>query len=155
MTEFIELCGTRLPVVPQKHARLRHLLSGEDLQKVMSADYAHETYRILGILIPALPPAVPEYKWEGFSSQEAYDRYKQGERDAYVESEDNSPTTADIVSAFEKALMVSGADRLGKILNLVTSGSNLVGAQQTGNSPASPGENGASRSESTGTPAQT
>lgn len=158
-----------IPVVPQKHARLRHYLGTEDFQKVLSANYGHETYRILSIIVPAIPhgvrdlsdpnkfsvPPFPEWEWEGFSSQESWDAYKAGDRDAYDEDSDHSPTGAEIVDLFEKALMVNGANRLGNLLTLVRSGATLVEAQSTGNSPASPGGNGASASTSSGTSAPT
>lgn len=148
--ETVVISGQRIPVVPQRHARLRNFLKGNDVQKVLTGNYGHESYKVLSVLIPALPAAIPEYQWEGFSSEGAWQRWKEGAEDAYVESEDSSPTGAEIVDAFEKALMVNGADRLGKLLNLVQSGATLVGAQQTASSLESPGTNGASVSESTG-----
>lgn len=154
MTEFIELCGHRMPVVAQKHARLRHHLSGDDFQKILSKEYSAESYRVLSILIPALPEVVPEYMWEGFSTKEAWDSYTRGNRDAYVEDEDNSPTPDDIAGAFELALNVNGANRLGKLLRVINSGATLVG-QQTPTSSELPGENGVSQSTVTGTNPQT
>lgn len=153
--ELLEICGQKIPVVPQRHARLRHFLKNNDFQKVMSGEYSTETYRILGVLIPALHPAIPIWQWEGFSSEAAYSRYLNGEEDAYEESQDNSPTTAEIVAAFETALMVNGADRLGKLINLVQSGSALAGVQRTDSSPESLGENGASASMTSGAQSQT
>ena len=150
MTEFVQIAGKNIPVVPQKHARLRHHLSGNDLSKVMSGDYGHESYRVLSILIPALPGAIPEYEWEGFSGAEDLKRYQEGDRDAYNEELDNSPTPDEIGAAFEKAMSVNGANRLGKLLQLINSGATLVG-QQTRTSSGSPGENGVSQSETTGT----
>lgn len=154
--ELLTICDRQIPVVPQRHARLRHLLTEDDFRKIMSKDYAAESYRVLAILIPALlpknnPNGVPEWEWEGFTTREGWEKYKDGDSSAYDEEKDPSPTTAEIVAAFEMALMVSGANRLGKILGLVNSGATLVGAQQTGNSPTSPGGNGASPSPSTGT----
>jgi hypothetical protein len=149
MTEFVDLCGQRMPVVAQRHARLRHHLSGEDFNKILSKDYSTESYRVLSILIPALPGAVPEYVWEGFDSAEAWESYQSGNRDAYDEEKDTSPTPDDIAGAFELALNVNGANRLGKLLRVINSGATLVG-QQTRTSPESPGENGVSPSTSTG-----
>jgi hypothetical protein len=153
-----------IPIVAQKHARLRHYLGAEDFQKILSADYGHESYRILSIIVPAIPNGVkdinnpnrrtvepfPEWEWEGFASEEAWKAYQNGDRDAYDEEADQSPTGAEIVDLFEKALMVNGANRLGNLLSLVRSGATLVEAQSKGNSPASPGENGASASTSSG-----
>jgi hypothetical protein len=149
MTEFIQLCGHNLPVVAQRHARLRHHLTGEDFNKVLSKDYSTEAYRVLSILIPALPDAIPEYVWEGFGTQEAWESYMRGNRDEYNEDNDNSPTPDDIAAAFEKALNVNGANRLGKLLTVINSGATLV-AQQTPTSSGSPGENGVSQQTSTG-----
>jgi hypothetical protein len=150
MTEFIELCGHKMPVVAQKHARLRHHLSGEDFNKILSKDYSTESYRVLSILIPALPDAVPEHVWEGFSTKEKWESYQRGNRDEYNEDEDNSPTPDDIAGAFELALNVNGANRLGKLLRIINSSATLVG-QQTRTSSESPGENGVSQSTPTGT----
>jgi hypothetical protein len=161
--EVAFVCNRRIPVVAQKHARLRHYLGADDFQKVFSKDYAHESYRILSILIPAIPHGVPdldtpgkysvdplpEWEWEGYASEEAW---RNGE---YDESKDNSPTGAEIVDLFEKALMVNGANRLGNLLTLVRSGATLVEAQSTGILSAPPGGNGASASTSSGTPAPT
>lgn len=167
--ELVSVGGRRIPVVAQKHARLRHYLSSEDFQKVLSRDYGHESYRILCILIPAIPNGVPnldnpniytveplpEWEWEGFASEEHWQAYKRGDRDAYDDAHDRSPTGAEIVDLFEKALMVNGADRLGNLLSLVKSGASLVEAQSTGNLPGSLGGNGASASTSSGTSAPT
>lgn len=155
MTEFITIAGHDLPVVAQKHARLRHHLSGQDFQKILTKDYAHESYRVLCILIPALRPAIPEHEWEGFTTAEAWEAYKSGDREAYIEAEDSSPTPDEIIGAMEKSLQVNGAGRLGKLLSLIQSGATLVTAQQTVPSPALPGSNGVSTTEPTGTPAQT
>jgi len=161
--ELVQVGRRTIPVVPQKHARLRHYLGTGDFQKVISMEYGHETYRILSILVPAIPHGVqnpsdpsrfavepfPEWEWEGFGSEEAW---KLGE---YVEEQDQSPTGAEIVDLFEKALMVNGANRLGNLLSLVRSGATLVEAQSTGSLPGLPGENGASTSTSSGTPVPT
>lgn len=154
--ELLDICGRKIPVVAQKHARLRHRLKAEDFQRIASKDYSTESYRVLSVLIPALlpennPNGIPEWEWDGFVTRDAWERWKDGDENAYDEKKDPSPTTAEIVDAFERALMVSGANRLGKILGLVQSGATLVGAQQTVSSPALPGENGASPSTSTGT----
>lgn len=148
--ETVKIGDHVLPVVPQRHARLRHLLSPEDFQAILTKDYARETYRVLGILIPALPERIPQWEWEGYASEEAM------ANDEYVEDLDKGPTTADIVNAFETALKVSGAGRLGKIIELVQMGQKLgdqaaVARAQTTQtvtptppSPVSPGANGES-----------
>lgn len=126
---MVQLGDHLLPVVPQRHARLRRNLTAKDLEAIFSAKYASETYRLLTVLIPALKPnpranppvpGVPLWEWEGYASQEAMDQ------DNYDEALDRSPTTAEMVDAFEKAIMVSGADRLGKILGLVETMGNLT-----------------------------
>jgi hypothetical protein len=136
-----------LPVVAQRHARLRHHLNGDDFAKLMSADYSTEAYRILSVLIPALPDAIPEYEWEGFSTPGDWEDYKAGNRDAYQEELDKSPTPDEVVAAFEEALKVNGAGRLGNVMSLVRMGARL--AEQTPvpttvSSPVSPGGNGVS-----------
>lgn len=148
--ELVQIGDQKIPVVAQRHARLRHLLKAEDFQKILTKDYAQEAYRILSILIPALPAAIPEYEWEGFTSEEAWKRYEEGDRSAYIEDQDHSPTPMEIVQCFETALMVNGASRLGKVLGLVQSGATLVGAQQTESLPDSLGANGVSALASTG-----
>lgn len=147
--ETVKMGRHVLPVVPQKHARLRHQLSAGDFQALMSKDYAREAYRVLGILIPELVAQVPEWEFEGYASEEAW---KAGD---YVEALDNSPTTAEIIDAFEKAFIVSGAGRLGKIVDLIQSGQRAMERQASGTStpvlPDSPGENGGSPTPNTGT----
>jgi len=153
-TETVQLGDRLFPVVPQKHAKLRKHLSGEMLQKVMTRDYAAESYKLLCILIPAVKPengGMPEWEFEGFNSQEAWDRWKAGDEDAYDEERDPSPTTAQIVEALEKALMVGGAARLGKLTSLIDLAGRASLAQQTPTPLASPGANGASTSTPTGT----
>jgi hypothetical protein len=116
------------------------MLSAEDFEKVLSGEYSSESYRVLSVLIPELPKAIPLYEWEGYADQEAMDN------DQYEEEADRSPTTAEIVDAFETAIMVSGADRLGKIVNLVQMGVEGQAAMSaaTPSSPDSPGSNGES-----------
>lgn len=113
MTDFIDLCGVRLPVVPQRHAYLKHKLSAADFESVLSANYARESYRVLSVLIPALPAAIPEWKWEGYSSAEAM------EQSNYIEEHDESPSFDDISRAFEMAIRANGGDRVGKLLGLI------------------------------------
>jgi len=105
-----------LPVVPQRHAYLKHKLSPEDFTRLMSQDYGVESYRVLSILIPELPNQIPVWEWEGYASQEAMDA---GE---YDEALDKSPTTAEIIDAFETAFIVSGAGKMGKIIDLIQTG---------------------------------
>ena len=114
----------RLPVVPQRHARLKHKLSPEDFTRLMSQDYGRESYRVLSILIPALPEQIPLYEWEGFASEEAM------EADDYDEALDKSPTTAEIIDAFETAFLVSGAGKMGKIVDLIQTGVEARGLEQ-------------------------
>lgn len=154
--ELVQLGDKKYPVVAQRHARLRHKLSKDDFQKIMTAEYGVESYRVLSILIPALiqinettgEPNLPLWEWEGYASQEAM------ENDEYDEMLDRSPTTEQIVLAFEKALMVGGASRMGKLVSLIQAGANLTSVQQTQTPslPPTPGENGVSTSMSTGAP---
>lgn len=140
-----------IPVVPQKHAKLRRHLTPEAFQRIMSRDYSTEAYRTLCILIPAMDPAspsnraaggggIPLWEWEGYVSEEAM------ANDDYDEENDPSPDTAQIVDAFETALLVSGANRLGKIIDLVQSAGSLIQASQTQTptvpSPDLPGNTG-------------
>lgn len=106
----------RLPVVPQRHAYLKHKLNAEDFERIMSQDYGVESYRVLSVLIPELPKQIPLYEWEGYASEEAM------ENDEYDESLDKSPTTAEIIDAFETAFIVSGAGKMGKIIDLIQTG---------------------------------
>lgn len=155
--------GDRIfPVVPQKHARLRHHLRGEDFQLLFSKDYSAVGYRLLSVLIPAVthPSGMPQWEFEGFTTEEAWRRYEAGDLDAYDENNDPSPTTDEIVEAMEKALMVNGAGRLGKLLNLVETAGAMqkdAASRATPMQPslASPGENGDSPSTTTGTSPQT
>lgn len=154
--ETVRLGDHVVPVVAQRHARLRNKLSADDFQKIMTMDYGKEAYRVLSVLIPAMlvkdettgVPMVPLYEFEGYRSQEAM------EADDYQEEYDRSPTTEEIVLAFEKALMVGGASRLGKLMGLLQAGASLTSVQQTQtlSSPPMPGENGASISTDIGVP---
>lgn len=148
-TKTVQLGDRTFPVVPQKHARLRHHLSGEDFNALFSKDYSKVGYRLLSVLIPAIILPVenggmPQYEFEGFESQEAWDRYKSGDRDAYDDDLDKSPDMDQIVGALEVALSVNGAGRVGKLLSLIQTAGNLSStpATQTHSSPALPGENG-------------
>jgi hypothetical protein len=91
--------------------------------------------------------------WEGFTSEEAM------EADEYSEDTDRSPTTAEIINAFETAFMVSGAGRMGKIVELIQTGvqvqQTIPTQTETPSSPDSLGENGVSPSTSTGVPSPT
>lgn len=137
-----------LPVVPQKHARLRNKLSPEDFRAIMSRDYSTHAYRVLTILIPAMigdnpsSPRYPEWEFDGYTSEQAWKNQE------YDEELDKSPLTSEIVDAFEKALMVSGADRLGKIVSLIQTSVQVTEQQgnqlQTPASPVSLGANGES-----------
>lgn len=152
MTEFVQIAGRSLPVVPQPHARLRHHLTGEDFQRVLSGDYSSNAYRILGILIPELPRMIPEHAWEGFPDAESLERYRGGDRDAYSEeAAAASPDFDQIARAFEVALKVNGGERVGKLLGLVQTVTRLEASatSATATTPtmppslATPGANGA------------
>lgn len=144
-------------VVPQKHARLRRRLSAEDFGKIMSADYGQESYRILGVLVPDLHKKIPEHEWEGFANKEDWETWKiEGEdpRDDRVAEEEEEvcgPTTAEMINLFETAFRVSGAQRLGKLVDLFMTTQrmaerNLESASEppTPALPVSPGVNGES-----------
>lgn len=169
---IVQLGNRTFPVVAQKHARLRHHLSGSDFNALFSKDYSKVGYRLLSVLIPALKHGIrrldnpdawavepmPEYEFEGFSSQEDWESYQAGNRDVYDDEKDNSPDMDQIVGALEVALSVNGAGRLGKLLTLIqTAGSLQQGtpATQTVSSPPLPGGNGGSPSTSSGTTPQT
>lgn len=145
MLKKIQVQDKEITVVPQKHARLRHRLSSQDFSKLATADYAGETYRLLDVLVPDLKNHFKPYEWEGFTSQTAM------ENDEYDEDNDPSPTTAEIVDLFEAAIQVNGADRLGKILDLVKMGQqgqarqipSSGNASPTVESPVSAGNSGA------------
>lgn len=128
---------TGIPVVPQRHARLRNLLRSGDLEKLATENYGPETYRLLCVLVPAIETAIPLWEWEGYGSQEAMDS------DTYDDALDKSPTTAQIVDAFEAVVKVNGGDRLGKLLGLVTTVQGLNSTEtQMPSSPLSSGNTG-------------
>lgn len=114
--ETIKIGEHNLPVVPQRHAYLKHKLNAEDFERIMSKDYGAESYRILSVLIPELPVQIPLWEWEGYASEEAM------QADEYDELTDKSPTTAEIIDAFEMAFIVSGAGKMGKIVDLIQTG---------------------------------
>lgn len=161
MTELVRLGASNFPVVPQPHARLRHYLTGEDFDSIMSGDYAKNAYRILCILIPALDPKSPmniaaggggmaEYEWEGFASREDMDAYRAGDRSVYSdEAAAKAPDFDQITLAFEMAVNVNGGARLGKLLGLVkqvqgmTEKMEQMTPQPTPPSPVMHGANGA------------
>lgn len=151
--ETVKLGKYVLPVVPQKHARLRHKLKSGDLSRLFNGEfYSEEAYRLLSIFIPQLPKEMPEWEFDGYASEEAQ---KNGD---YDEEKDNSPDTMQIVEAFEKAIMVGGASKMGKLLALVQTGldaakQSQTPISQTPDSPDSPGNTGASPSMSSGTTA--
>lgn len=144
--ELIKLGNHSLPVVAQRHARLRHYLTNTDFTSLLGGNYGHESYRLLGVLVPVLPDAMPEWEWEGYGSEEAW------QNSDYVEDMDRSPTTEEIVVAFETVLKVNGAGRLGKIMDMVKLGMQASAAQvqTTPSLQDSLGGNGASTSSSTG-----
>lgn len=154
---FVRLGDRQFPVVPQKHARLRHRLSADDFQKVISGNYSHEAYRVLSVLIPAILPennpdgGMPEWEFDGFPSREAWEAYKGGDLNAYDEHNDPGPTTEEIINAFEKAILVSGANRLGKLMSLINAAGTITQATQSSGSAPMPGSSGESPSTSSGT----
>lgn len=136
----VRLGNWELPVVPQKHQRLKRYLSADDFKKIMSSAYSEESYRLLCILIPAMDPNNPkadpkdqiqEWEFDGFPDEESWKRYKDGDRDAYDEDRDPGPTTDEIVNAFETALKVNGTARLGKIVTLVQAASRVAELEQS------------------------
>lgn len=144
-------------VVPQKHARLRRRLSGEDLSRLLSGDYGHQTYRVLGVLVPDLHRKVPEWEWEGFKDKNDWERWREDAEDprdpeqADHEEEQYGPTTDEIVRLFEAAFRVSGAQRLGKLVDIFMTTQRLStqapptpNEQQTPSLPVSLGEAGES-----------
>lgn len=154
------------PVVPQKHARARKYLKGDMLQSILGRDYSKNAYYILGKMIPAMVegvkvdgvltvPPMPEWEFDGFQTEEAWNRWKEGDEDAYDEDNDPGPTTDQLVAAFEAVLMANGASRLGKLMTLIQTVASVSQDQPTVTPPGLPGENGASTSTGTGTTAPT
>jgi hypothetical protein len=140
---------TGIPVVPQKHARLRHRLSADDLQSILSKDYGPEAYRVLCVVVPALATAMPEWEFDGYASEEAA-------RDGnYEEDADDSPTVAQIFEAFNQVIQVNTGGHLGKLTSILQLGQRAVSfqagqEQQMPPSQGSVGSNGASTSIPTG-----
>lgn len=162
----IRLGNTPLPVVPQKHAKLRRYLSYGDFQAILSKDYSEKAYRLLCILVPAMDPsinknvvegtAIQEWEFDGFPTEELWERYKGGDLEAYDEDVDPGPTTDEIAVAFETALKVNGAGRLGKIITLVEAATKVVDMEEKRDySSMLPGNSGESDSMSSGTSPQT
>lgn len=164
----IHLGEKELPVFPQKHARLRRHLDYDDFQKIMSKQYSENSYKLLCILVPAMDPHNPEsvaagtawHEWEfdGFPTEERWkDYHENGNKDAYDEYADPGVTTDQIAIAFETALKVNGAGRLGKIITLVQSATKVVEVtqQETDLLSMQPGNTGESDSMNSGTSPQT
>jgi hypothetical protein len=159
----VRLGNKHLPVVPQKHAKLRRYLSYGDFQAILSKDYSEKAYHLLCILIPAMDPkinknvvegnAIEEWEFDGFPTEELWQRYKSGDLDAYDEDVDPGPTTDEIAIAFETALKVNGAGRLGKIVTLVQAATRVVEMEEQGQDFSSmlPGSSGESPSTTSGT----
>jgi hypothetical protein len=160
--QVVKVGDVDIIVVPQKHARLRRRLSAEDFGQLMSANYAHEAYRVLGVLIPDLHKKIKEHEWEGFAKEDDWrtwvDSGKQedprSDEQADQEEDQLGPTTAEIVLLFETAFKVSGAQRLGKLVDLFMTTQRMQdrdlnsASEQTASptpaSPALPGDTGAS-----------
>lgn len=146
--ETVTLGDHKFVVTPQRHARLRRYLGANDLRLLVSGNYGHEAYKLLTFLIPTIDPAapynrdngggMPEWEFEGYKSEEAW------KNDDYDEAADRSPTTAEIVEAFNTCLNVNGWDKLGKIGEMVRLGLKASEGQKTTTprSPASRGESG-------------
>lgn len=144
--ETVQLGDRLFPVVPQKHAKVRRVLSGDLFSKLMTRNYGEETYKLITLLIPAVKPengGMPQWEYEGFPTQELWEQWKAGDDDVYDEDMDPGPTTDQIVYALERALMVGGAQRLGKLVNLVTAMGSLSPDQPTATPQDSLGESGA------------
>ncbi len=148
--DFVTLGAHELPVVPQKHARLKHgarRLGFDTVEEYFMALVVpvgdQDRYDLLSLAIPELPAAMPRWEWEGYASAEA------AERDEYVESGDRSPDYDQIVAAGHKVIEVNGVGRLGKIVGLLQTMTSLSAPASTPNgnstqpapvSPGSPGE---------------
>ena len=125
-TVTIRLGDHVFPVVAQRHARLRNALTGADLERLFCADYGEHAYRLLCVLIPAVEQGMPAWEFDGYGSAAAA---KEGR---YVEADDKSPTTAEIIDAFETALVkVSGVGKLGSLLGLVRDVQGMAPARPT------------------------
>jgi hypothetical protein len=148
--ETVAICGKRVPVVPQRHARLRRRLSAADFQAIMTRNYGHESYRILGVLVPDLHKLVSEAEWEGFENEEEWRHWKDTGEDprpdeqADHEADNIGPTTSEIADLFETAFKVSGAGRLGKLVDLLLMAQKQVNPTQNSQMAASPVSLGAS-----------
>jgi hypothetical protein len=143
----VQLGDRSFPVVPQKHARLRHHLRGTDFQKLLSEDYSEAGYDLLRVLIPAVEEGYPEWEFDGFATEAEWNAYKEGDEEAYNEATDPSPTTDQIAQALETAISVNGVGRLGKLISLVQTAGTLQAQQgttatQTQTSPERLGSNG-------------
>lgn len=164
-SKTIQLGEQLFPVVPQKHARLRHRLKGQDFQKLLTGafkgEYSEDAYKIICILIPSVDPntkqnratggGMPFWQFDGFPTEELWKAYQSGDEDAYDEDNDPSPTTKQIVDAIMSALQVSGGDTLGKIVGLAETSARLQLRQETPALPEQPGNTGGSPSTNTGT----
>lgn len=150
--ERVQLGQHELPVVPQKHARLKFgakrlgFNSVEDyFVALVIPSGGAERYELLSLAIPALSEKMPRHEWEGFASEAAMDR---GE-DGYDEDNDPSPDYDQIVAAGHKVIEVNGVGRLGKIVGLLQTMTSLAQQESPESenstatalaSPGSPGE---------------
>lgn len=112
----VSLGGIEVPVTEQRYARLQHTLSktvaglGDGLEDIdgwdnLLAALGERTYQVLEVLVPALSEELPEWKFRGFVSREAFER---GEYDP--ERDETSPTVPEIKRAFTVAFEVNGLD---------------------------------------------
>lgn len=123
MSETISMGDRRLPVVPQRHARLTHgfeaLMKGlTDIDGDLSSPAAvigvlgEKAYDALALLIPAVGD-IPRHEFMGYATEQAM-------ADGHYDPEqDRSPDFAQIVGAFETAMRVSRFDVLRPLLKLV------------------------------------
>lgn len=158
-----------LPVYPQTWPRIVNRLgrlydhvrkSGGELRtddldaQSLVAFLGEHTYEALCVFIPNLPQRMPEYRFAGFGSQDAFEA-----RD-YDERQDQAPTFPQMFTAFEICFEVNGGkrflDMLGKAFDpklLRAEMSLALSEWREGRSGSlsSPGANGPSLPTSSGT----
>jgi hypothetical protein len=165
----VQLGEHEYTVHPQRHAYLRHRLGdkiellGQNLNLIADGNFldqiVDQAYEFLSVFIPEM---MPQWEFEGYGTPEAF------EARSYDEAADRSPTTGQIIGAFEAALRVNRLDLVkhlkGPLQTLL--GDDYLAAQlkvgvgtmterALGDSPSSPPENGASAQTSSGQDAPT
>lgn len=148
--QTVRLGDHEVPVVPQKHARLKHgarrlgFDTVEDffIQLVLPAGGANR-YELLCLAIPELERKMPRWEWDGYASKDA------AKDDDYDEDKDRSPDYDQIVAAGHKVIEVNGVGRLGKIVGLLQTMTSLTeqapdspNGTSTPSSPVSAGSTG-------------